>query len=57
MAANQPRWNPGPHNLLALVALILFVLAALAYHGTITSPSGSVFLACGLAFLAAGFVV
>jgi hypothetical protein len=48
-----PRWNFTYHSVLAVAALILFILAALAYHGTITGVSGAMLLAIGLACLAA----
>jgi membrane-bound ClpP family serine protease len=54
MSTNQPsRWNFTYHSALAVAALILFILAALSYHGTITGVSGAVLLAIGLACLAA----
>jgi Na+/serine symporter len=54
MATNQPtRWNFTYHSALAVAALILFILASLAYHGTITGVGGGVLLAIGLACLAA----
>jgi Na+/serine symporter len=54
MATNQPtRWSFTYHSVLAVAALVLFVLASLAYHGTITGVSGGVLLAIGLACLAA----
>jgi Na+/serine symporter len=54
MATNQPsRWNFTYHSALAVAALILFILAALSYHGTITGVSGGMLLAVGLACLAA----
>jgi len=48
-----PRWSPNYHNLLAVAALVLFILAALAYHGTITGIGWGIFLSVGLACLAA----
>jgi Na+/serine symporter len=48
-----PRWSFTYHSVLAVAALVLFVLAALAKHGTITGVSGGVLLAIGLACVAA----
>lgn len=53
MATNQPRWSPTWHNLLAVAALLFFILAALAAHGTISGINWAVLACCGLACLAA----
>ena len=58
MATNQPRWTwaPGPRNLFAIAAFVIFILAALSFNGTITGWNGHTVLAVGLACFAGAFV-
>lgn len=55
MATNPPTrfWTPSPNRLLALAALILFILAAIAFVGDLSGANGHLLLATGLACLAA----
>lgn len=52
--ATQPNshWNPTPARILAVAALVLFVLAAFSFAGYMTT-NGHFLLACGLACIAA----
>jgi len=50
-------WQPSVPRLLALAALLLFILAALAFGGALTGANGHVLLAAGLARLAGEGVI
>lgn len=54
MSVNQsPRWSPSPNRILALGALVLFVLSAIAFAGDLNGANGHLLLAAGLACIAA----
>lgn len=58
MATNQPtRWSFTHHSLLALLALLLFLGAALSFGGYLNGANAHVLLSLGAACLAAEGVV